>query len=233
MILRAFALALGQLGDPAFRRVLGRGVGLGALALAAASALVVWGAGILLPDAITLPWIGEVAWLDDALGWALLPAALLLSVVLMIPVASAITSMFLDQVADAVEARHYPRLPPVRPMPWAEAIRDAGAFLGVILLANAGAFALYLLLPPLAPLIFLGLNGALLGREYVLLAARRRMGPKDARRFARAHGGTVWLAGALMALPLTVPVLNLLVPVLGAATFTHLVHRLGQRRLGR
>jgi uncharacterized protein involved in cysteine biosynthesis len=228
VILSCFALALAQAGDPAFRRVLGRGVLLGALALAGASALVVWGAGALLPDTLTLPGIGEVAWLDDALGWALVPAALLLSVVLMIPVASAITSMFLDEVADAVEARHYPRLPPVRPMPWAEALRDSLAFLGAILLANALAVALCLLLPPFAPLIFLGVNGALLGREYVQLAARRRMGAAEARRFARAHGGTVWLAGALMALPLTVPVLNLLVPVLGAATFTHLVHRLGR-----
>jgi uncharacterized protein involved in cysteine biosynthesis len=229
VILHAFALALGQVGDPAFRRVLGRGVLLAALALGAASGLVVWGAGVLLPDAPALPWIGEVGWLDDALGWALVPAALLLSVILMIPVASAITSMFLDEVADAVEARHYPRLPPVRPMPWAESLRDSASFLGVILLANAFAFALYLLLPPLAPLIFLAVNGALLGREYVQLAARRRMGADEARRFARAHRGTVWLAGALMALPLTVPVLNLLVPVLGAATFTHLVHRLAQR----
>jgi uncharacterized protein involved in cysteine biosynthesis len=228
VILSAFALALGQLGDPAFRRVLGRGVLLALVGLAAASALVVWGAGVLLPDALSLPWIGEVAWLDDALGWALLPAALLLSVVLMIPVASAITSMFLDEVAEAVERRHYPRLPPVRPMPWAESLRDSAAFLGVILLANALAFALYLALPPLAPLIFLAVNGALLGREYVQLAARRRMDAAEARRFARAHGGTVWLAGALMALPLTVPVVNLLVPVLGAATFTHLVHRLDQ-----
>lgn len=226
MILRAFALALGQLGDPAFRRVLGRGVLFAALALAAASWLVVWGAGVLLPDAFALPWIGEVAWLDDALGWALIPAALALSVVLMIPVASAITSMFLDEVADAVEARHYPRLPPARPMPWGEALRDAGAFLGLVLLANAAAFALYLALPPAAPLIFLGLNGFLLGREYVQLAAGRRMGREEARAFARRHRGTVWLAGALMAVPLTVPVLNLLVPVLGAATFTHLVHRL-------
>lgn len=229
MILHAFALALAQLGDPAFRRVLGRGVLLGTLALAAASWLVVWGAGVLLPDTLALPWIGEVAWLDDALGWALVPAALGLSVVLMIPVASAITSMFLDEVADAVEARHYPRLPPVRPMPWTEALRDSATFLGVILLANALAFALYVLLPPFAPLIFLAVNGALLGREYVQLAARRRMDAEDARRFARAHGGTVWLAGALMALPLTVPVLNLLVPVLGAATFTHIVHRLEGR----
>lgn len=226
MILRSFALALGQIGDPAFRRVLGRGVLLALLALGAASSLVVWGAGVLLPDSLTLPWLGEVAWLDDALGWALIPAALLLSVVLMIPVASAITSMFLDEVADAVEARHYPRLAPARAMPWSEAIRDLLAFLGLVLLANAAAFALYLLLPPAAPLIFLGLNGFLLGREYVQLAAHRRMSRADARAFARRHRGTVWLAGALMALPLTVPVLNLVVPVLGAATFTHLVHRL-------
>ena len=29
-----------------------------------------------------------------------------------------------------------------------------------------------------------------------------------------------------MALPLTVPILNLLIPVVGAAAFTHLYHRL-------
>ena len=29
-----------------------------------------------------------------------------------------------------------------------------------------------------------------------------------------------------MAIPLTIPVVNLVVPILGAATFTHLFHRL-------
>ena len=226
MILASFALALGQMGDPAFRRVLWRGVAWAALALVAASALLLWGAQALLPDVVTLPWIGTVGWLDDALGWALVPAALVLSVFLMIPVASAVCSMFLDEVADAVEGRHYPRLTPARPMPWAEALRDSVRFLGVILLANAAAFALYLALPPLAPVVFVAVNGALLGREYVMLATLRRMGRPEARAFARRHAPTIWLAGCLMALPLTIPVLNLLVPVLGAATFTHLVQRL-------
>jgi CysZ protein len=31
-----------------------------------------------------------------------------------------------------------------------------------------------------------------------------------------------------MAVPLTIPVVNLLVPILGAATFTHLYHRLNR-----
>ena len=33
-----------------------------------------------------------------------------------------------------------------------------------------------------------------------------------------------------MAVPLTVPLVNLLVPILGAATFTHIYHALTNRR---
>ena len=46
----------------------------------------------------------------------------------------------------------------------------------------------------------------------------------------RANAGRVWLAGCLMAIPLVVPILNLFVPTLGAATFTHLYHRLRRRQ---
>jgi uncharacterized protein involved in cysteine biosynthesis len=48
----------------------------------------------------------------------------------------------------------------------------------------------------------------------------------EARQLRRRHGWQIWLAGALMAIPLTIPVVNLVVPILGAATFTHLFHRL-------
>ena len=33
-----------------------------------------------------------------------------------------------------------------------------------------------------------------------------------------------------MAVPLTVPILNLVVPILGAATFTHIFHGLAAKR---
>ncbi len=39
---------------------------------------------------------------------------IVLSAVLMVPVAAAFTGVFLDEVADAVEARHYPHLVPQR-----------------------------------------------------------------------------------------------------------------------
>ncbi len=42
----------------------------------------------------------------------------------------------------------------------------------------------------------------------------------------RRYSVAIWIAGGLMAVPLSFPIINLLVPVLGAATFTHLFHRL-------
>jgi CysZ protein len=140
-------------------------------------------------------------------------------------VASAFTGMFLDQVADAVEDRHYPQLPDVPGVPFLEGLRDGLGFLGVIVAANLVALILYAFFTPLAPLIFWALNGYLLGREYFQLVAMRRIGRKGAKALMKRHMGQVWLAGGLMAIPLTVPVVNLLVPVLGAATFTHLYHR--------
>nr|WP_051521422.1 EI24 domain-containing protein [Rubellimicrobium mesophilum] len=218
------------MGDPRFQRVLWRGVGLALLLLAAASAALLWLLAWALPDTLTLTFVGPVTWIDDLTEWAAVPVLLVLSVLLMVPVASAMTSLFLDEVAEAVEDRHYPGLPHVRPQSWGEALRESLGAFGVVLLANAVALVAYLLLAPLAPLIFVALNGFLLGREYFLVAALRREGPEGARRMLRANQGRVWLAGCLMAAPLAVPVLNLLVPTLGAATFTHLYHRLKGRQ---
>ena len=228
-MIRDVSLALAQLPDPRFQRVLWRGVGLALLLLVAASAALLWLLAWALPDTVSLPWIGDIGWLDNLAGWAAVPALLLLSAFLMIPVASAMTSLFLEEVAQAVEDRHYPGLAPARPVPLSESLKDAASAFGVVLLANAVALIAYLALAPLAPVIFIALNGYLLGREYFQVAALRREGPEGASRLRRRHGGKIWLAGCLMALPLAVPVVNLLVPTLGAAAFTHLYHRLRGR----
>lgn len=229
MIADAVLKAVGQLGDPRFRRVLVLGIGLTVALLVGVTALFVWLVGWFVPDSVTLPWIGEIVWVGGVLSWAVVPLMLVLSVFLMVPVASAFTGIFLDDVTDAVEARHYPGLDPAPGVPFATALRDSAAFLTVIVAANLAALVPYILLAPLAPVIFLALNGYLLGREYFQLIAMRRLGRAGARAARRRNAGTIWLAGAVMALPLAVPVVNLLVPVIGAAAFTHLFHRLEGR----
>ncbi|MCK0150094.1 EI24 domain-containing protein [Marivita sp. S6314] len=226
MILRSFLLTLGQLGDPRFRRVLLLGIGLGIALLVAFFAALLWVLNAAFGPEATLPFIGEVTWLNDLVSWTALISMIVLSVFLMVPVASAITSLFLDDVADAVEDKHYPHLPKAERVSWGDGLRDTVNFLGVLITANVLAFILYVFFPPFALFIFWGLNGFLLGREYFTLAAMRREGRAGARALRKRHLGKIWLAGILMAMPLSLPLVNLVIPILGAATFTHLYHQI-------
>ena len=221
-----FTKALGQIGDPRFRKVLFLGIGLTLALLCAVYAIVFWLVGWLVPDSLSLPLIGEITWVDDLTSWASLVLMMVLSVFLMVPVASAFTSIFLDDVADAVEEVHYPELPAAPRLTFAQGLRDGLGFLGVLIGANLLALVAYVIMPPAAPVIFYLLNGFLLGREYFQLIAIRRLGREGAKLARRRHAAAIWVSGTLMAVPLTVPIVNLLVPVLGAATFTHLYHRL-------
>ena len=229
MIFQAFFRALGQVDDPRFRRVLFFGIGLTLLLLIAATAGLMMLIGWLTGDSTTLPVLGEVRWLDDVLSWGGLALMLLLSVFLMMPVASAITSMFLDEVAQAVEDKHYPTLPSVPGTPLGEAIKDSVNYLGILIAANVLALVLYAILSPLALFIFWGLNGYLLGMEYFQLAAMRRIGRNPAKAMRKRNRATIWAAGTLMAIPLSIPILNLVIPILGAATFTHIFHAVNSR----
>ncbi len=230
MIFSSFSKAVAQISDPRFRRVFYLGIGLTFALLVAAYAVFLLGLSWLFGDEVILPLVGEVTWLNDLLSWSSFFVMVLLSVFLMIPVASAITSIFLEDVAQAVEDKHYPNLPDVPRFGVWMAVRDSINFMGVIILANTLALILYVFLPVFALFIFWALNGYLLGREYFQLAAMRRVGIKKAKELRSKNAGKIWLAGTLMAIPLSIPLLNLVIPILGAATFTHIYHRVtGQR----
>jgi uncharacterized protein involved in cysteine biosynthesis len=103
MIFSAIADAIAQLSDARFRSVLVKGVGLTLGLLIGAYAVIFFGIQWLLPDSISLPFIGEITFVETLLSWASVLLMLILSVFLMVPVASAFTGLFLDDVADAVE----------------------------------------------------------------------------------------------------------------------------------
>lgn len=223
-----FFRALGQLGDTRFRKVLWKGLGLTVGLLIA----ITWGmttlVGFLVPDVMTLPFVGEISFVGGlAMGLAAL-VMIILSAVLMVPVAGAFTGLFLDEVADAVEARHYPHLAPNAEQPLTEAIRESLGFFGVIVGVNLVALILFFFVGPLAPILFWAVNGYLLGREYFVMAAMRRMDRKEANALRSRNNIQIWIAGTLMAIPLSIPLVNLIVPILGAASFTHMFHRLAR-----
>lgn len=226
MILDDFLKSVGQMTDPRFRNVLLKGLGLTFGLLVAMTVAMTWLVGFLVPDSLSLPFIGEVSWVDGLAWWAAFGVMMVLSVVLMVPVAGAFTGLFLDEVADAVEARHYPALPPAPDVAVLDTVRDSLGFMGIIIGVNLIALILFFFVGPLAPVLFYVVNGYLLGREYFQVAAMRRVGRHEAKLLRSRHNLQIWLAGTLMAVPLSIPLVNLLIPIVGAATFTHLFHRI-------
>jgi len=210
--------------DPRFRRILLTGVGVTIALLAGAT----WGVQLLLPDTVSLPWFGEIGWLSSLLSGFVLVSMIGLSVFLMVPVASLFTGLFLEQVADAVEAKHYAHLPAANKVSFSDALVDSLKFFGLLIVVNLLAIVIYLLSTVLAPVIFWIVNGILLGREYFQLVAMRRLGRKGANALRKKHRPTIWLAGFLMAVPLSMPLVNLFIPVLGVAVFTHIFHKLNK-----
>jgi CysZ protein len=212
-MLRALILALRQLNDPPIRRVLVRCV---LLALATFAVLLA-----VVPVLISYLDVTGFGWLDATLA-VLGSAAVLLLAWLLFPAAVALgLGLFADEVVDAVERRHYPGLPPATGLGITMSVL-AGLRLGAMaLLLNLLVLPFYLV-PGANLLIFLALNGYLLGREYFETVATRRMSPAQASAQRRAARGRVWSAGVVIAALSAVPFLNLIAPVIGVAFMTHL-----------
>jgi CysZ protein len=212
-MLRALILALRQLNDPAVRRVLVRCV---LLALATFAVL-------LAVVAILISWLDltGLGWLDASLA-VLGSAAVLVLAWLLFPAAVALgLGLFADEVVDAVERRHYPGLPPARGLGVTDSVL-AGLRLGATaLLLNVLALPVYLV-PGANLVVFLALNGYLLGREYFETVATRRLSRAQATAERSRARGRVWLAGAVIAAFSAVPLVNLIAPVIGVAFMAHL-----------
>ena len=233
----AFSKALAQCSDPAFR-----GVMLRALAISTAAFLLVWGlAGLLVwwSGGLLLDWLtakGVTGIWQDVLEWVVggagVAGVLFASFFLFPAVTALVLSFLLDPVAAAVEQRHYPGRPPARRPPIGEAIRAGLAFAAVTVALNLLALPFYILLlfvPPFNLLLFYGLNGYLIGREYFEIVAFRRMDDVAAKKLRRRYRGRTFMAGAAIALLLTIPLINLFAPVVGTAFMVHTFEGLRRR----
>lgn len=101
-------------------------------------------------------------------------------------------------------------------------------FAGVSALVNIAALPLYipLLITGLSFLLGYAINGYLLGREFYEIVAVRRMARAEADVLRKRYRKSIWLAGAMIAFLYTVPLLNLVVPVVATAFMLHLFEHL-------
>lgn len=171
--------------------------------------------------------------LDSAVEWLIDSAAVALSVLIalmLFPAAAVgLQSLFLDAIADGVEAKHYPNLPPGRRQRVGEivatALRLTLVMLGLNLILLFVWLILLLIATPLAPIPFYLVNGYLLGREYFELVALRRMEPEAATVLRKRKLGWNMADGVVLTFLFTIPILNLAGPIIAAAYMTHRFHR--------
>lgn len=236
-MLSALIKAVAQITDPAFRRVLLISVAASAVVFVVLWLLAWWG----------LSWTGEALadWLaaqepggfwTDLLAWIFGAAAVVGIVVatffLFPAVMVLVMSMLLDEVAAAVEHRHYPDRGPARRQPWGEMLWSAVVFAAVTVALNLLVLPLYLLLlfvPPLNLFVFYLLNGYLLGREYFELVAVRRYAMSTVAQVRRAFRGRLMLAGVAIAVLMTIPLVNLIAPLVATAFMVHVFEGLRRR----
>ncbi len=235
-IIDSFTKAAAQLPDPRLRRVLLIGI-LGSLVIFAILWIALWWAmsAIAWTDIWGIGWI--ISWFDSLAEWVggvLFFSSILFATFLLFPaVVTIIVGFFLEEVVDAVEARHYPNEATPRPQPLSEILAITTKFALMVAALNLLFLPIYLLLfflPPLNLILYYLLNGYLISREYYELVALRRLEPRGAMRLRRAHRGRILMSGVILAFFMTIPIINFVTPVLATAFMVHVFQGLPRRK---
>lgn len=213
----AFYKGFEQLSDPKTRKVIWKSIAWSVLIFAALWG-VVW-AMVASSALFSLHWLDLLV---DALG---VLATLALTWFLFPAVVTAVGSLMLESVADAVEERHYPTLGKPSGPPLSQIIMPTLKFTAISVGLNLLTLPFIFAAPPLFPFVYYALNGYLLSREYFELVAFRRIPPEAARTLRLKHRKKLFTAGVIIAFLLTVPIVNLLAPAVATATFVHLFER--------
>jgi CysZ protein len=228
--------ALAQMFTPALRTVLLKAVGLaliliviiGIILQRLLSSLAEHGAtwaeqtSGFAPHAVwsTLAWV-----LSIMAGLGIVTGALFL----MPTIAAFIGSFFVDEVGDAVEREYYPAEPVGHALPFFRALIE-GINIAVLSLVVYFCALPFIFFAGLGVIILFLANSYLLGREYFELAAMRFRPPYEAKAMRKANAPYIFLAGMVIAVFVSIPVVNLATPIFAMAYMVHVHKRMTGKR---
>ncbi|NBX03226.1 MAG: hypothetical protein EBR02_04030 [Alphaproteobacteria bacterium] len=133
-------------------------------------------------------------------------------------------SFFDEKMAEVIEREDYPLLPTAEPPFWPTLGNDALFTLKAIGL-NILCLPLYFI-PLFGQLLYYGLNGYLLGKQFFRMAAGRRANAAQVKDMQKQARGLIFMCGVGIMICATIPLLNFVAPLLGVATMLHLFHSL-------
>ncbi|PPR10982.1 MAG: hypothetical protein CFH41_01082 [Alphaproteobacteria bacterium MarineAlpha11_Bin1] len=224
----ALFLAIQQLNDTRIRRLVLRAVVVSAFIFIALVFGITWALN-------GISFVG-IQWIDKGLAFLGGSAAFLISLLIFPTLIGLIISFMLEEIARSVDIRHFPYLPAAREQPTTEVFKNAARFAAIAVGLNLLFFVFILplmvitiVLSPLIPVVFWGLNGYLLGREYFEFAGLRRVDPQAMRLLRRRNKTRVFVSGIVIAVMMTVPLVNWLMPLVAAAYMVHVFEDVRRR----
>lgn len=220
----AALLAARQTFSPPFRAVLFKSLGVTLLLLVLGwFGLQTLAGRLLVLQNETANWIAHIlSGLGLAFGM----------IFLITPITAAVAGLFLDDVAERVEREHYPADRPGAAVPLLKGLIYSARFFLIVLGLNLLMLPL-IFVPVVNVVVWLGVNGYLLGREYFSLAAMRFHDESAATALRRSHRAAVFVAGLLTAGLALLPFANLVTPLFATAFFVHLHKRIERKDAGR
>lgn len=223
--------ALAQMFNAPLRRVLLKAVGL--------ALLVIVIIGIALQRLFSALATNGADWAEHTYGvvphgvWSILIWVLSImaglgivtgALFLMPAVAALVGSFFVDEVADYIERVDYPTDRPGTALPFMSALVQ-GVITALLALA-VYLFALPFFLFGIGVFVLFVANAWLLGREYFELAAMRFRPPAEAKQLRKQHAAYLFGAGMIIALFVSIPIVNFATPVFAMAFMVHLHKKL-------
>lgn len=223
--------ALAQMFNAPLRRVLLKAVGL--------ALLVIVIIGIALQRLFSALATNGADWAERTYGvvphgvWSILIWVLSImaglgivtgALFLMPAVAALVGSFFVDEVADYIERVDYPADRPGTALPFMSALVQ-GVITALLALA-VYLFALPFFLFGIGVFVLFVANAWLLGREYFELAAMRFRPPAEAKQLRKQHAAYLFGAGMIIALFVSIPIVNFATPVFAMAFMVHLHKKL-------
>jgi len=236
-MLDAAGKALSQMLTPALRGVLLKAIG-----LALAIIVIV---GIVLQRLLSALAESGANWAEQTSGfaphaaWATLAWVLSImaslgiitgALFLMPAVTAFVGTFFVDETAGAVERKYYPAEPEGRPLPFLRGLLEGVTIAAISLLVYFCALP-FMLLAGLGVIVLFLANAYLLSREYFELAAMRFHPPHEVKALRKANAAYVFLAGMVIAVFVSIPVVNLATPIFAMAFMVHVHKRLAGKRV--
>lgn len=169
----------------------------------------------LIPDGA-----GWLSYLSTAGEFIASVAVVVLAVALSPAVSMLVGGVLFDVAAERVEKRI--GAPKARNVPLHEGVLNGVRIALPALAFNLIAIPFYFI-PGVNAVVFYGLNGFLMGREYATVAATRHMGYREAVALRKRHGLAVFFVG------LACSIIPFVAPLVGAGAMVRLVNALRAR----